>query len=154
MKSKCIIGIFVVLIGGLFVIAGCQIETPPLDSTMKCDDGRLVSISEGCDGEISEGNPDDVYTIVDEVNLKEDFVAEFTPRIAKEKAIEIAKNSGLEGNPDNWRIQYYLYTSLNIYVWSVENILGSGEYSAGGKSIIIDADTGKIIKEGYWQMVV
>lgn len=111
--------------------------------------GLLIEKGNLCDDVIVNPEPNG--------NLKDDFVAGSAPKITKEKAIEIAKNAGLEGNPDNWRTQYYLYTSLNVYVWSVDNTsssTGSGQsYSAGGKSIIIRADTGEIITESNWMAI-
>src|SRR3989344_7947503 len=45
MKSKIM---FILLILSILVVSGCKSNNSLLNSTMKCDDGRIVSISEGC----------------------------------------------------------------------------------------------------------
>src|SRR3989344_52670 len=70
MKGKIIIGMFAILIIGLLIISGCSFESPPnkepfRNSKIKCEDGRIVPISEGCDAGVPDEKPEQVYTIDD-----------------------------------------------------------------------------------------
>ncbi len=68
------------------------------------------------------------------------------------KAISIAKSYGFDEGLEKWKINFYWYGGdiLN-YVWGIENTLKIfKDGRRKGKSIIIDANDGKIIKQSFW----
>jgi hypothetical protein len=74
--------------------------------------------------------------------------------IDEAEAIRIAKNAGLEEGIADWKTSFHWYAEdLKTYVWTVQNTLStpSGQgYSAGGKGVTIDANSGEVIQNYQW----
>jgi hypothetical protein len=76
--------------------------------------------------------------------------------IDETKAIQAAKGSGLEQGVKNWKTGFLWDKDLNQYVWhvlSTFNESGKGkDYQANGKDILIDPNTGYILKTTLWKI--
>ena len=76
--------------------------------------------------------------------------------ITKEKAIEIAKQNGLEVGLKDWVISFHFYSgTLNNYVWDISNTLKidnpiAMQYSASGRTFLINAIDGSVFKILGW----
>jgi hypothetical protein len=69
--------------------------------------------------------------------------------IDEKKAIEIAKNAGLEAGIRDWETSFHwYYGDVKSFVWTVTNMLSENRQdgSSHGKTMVIDANTGKVIK--------
>lgn len=78
--------------------------------------------------------------------------------ISEAQALAIARNTGLEEGIKPWTTSFYWYSGkIHSYVWAVTCTLEENKkpdlqvYSAYGKSVIIDANSGDIIKLGEWR---
>jgi len=64
------------------------------------------------------------------------------------KAIEIARDAGLEEGIKEWETDFHWHDGLKTYVWTVRNTLSVssvGEpYEESGKTVIIDANSGEV----------
>ena len=102
--------------------------------------GLLVA---GCGAQIHEDPPDDDEPpiVVDE------------PAIDEARAMEIAAEAGLDPGLAPWSARYYL-DPREGYVWSV---MGSAQASSdvtSGTTVLIDADTGRVIDFSSWSVIV
>ncbi len=69
------------------------------------------------------------------------------PLIEKEDAIKIAKEYGSEEGLNKWILSFHFFAGdLYNYVWKVKNILYKTDYEFGGKTLLIDANTGRIVQ--------
>lgn len=73
-------------------------------------------------------------------------------------AIQIAKNAGLEDGITDWKTSLHWYGGdLKTYVWTVQNTLSETPhskdqgYSASGKTVVIDANSGEVKEVSQWQ---
>lgn len=87
--------------------------------------------------------------------------------IDETEAIQIAKNAELEDGIADWTTSFHWHTTLKTYVWEVRNTLYSdfpqpsyGEEGrkigvlsggAGGKLVLIDANSGEILEKSEWR---
>ncbi|HLC63530.1 MAG TPA: hypothetical protein VJJ21_04395 [Candidatus Nanoarchaeia archaeon] len=124
MKSKFIIGILVL---GLLVIAGCG-EESMVNSQMTCDDGRVVSIFEGC-GEPS--SPYNGYLTKMVIKQSSGFV---DPRFAysttetyefKDKGVYYSLQGTDAGKPIS--IDGFFRDKDNLYTSMIENAFIKGD---------------------------
>jgi len=87
--------------------------------------------------------------------VKEPLECDFP--IDEAKAIAIAQDAGLEKGIKDWKTSFHWYAGdLKTYIWTVSNTLseskqGIGSYQASGKTVIIDANSGKVIEISGWQ---
>ncbi|MBZ0200470.1 MAG: hypothetical protein K8H86_11425 [Ignavibacteriaceae bacterium] len=76
--------------------------------------------------------------------------------IDEEKARSIAKELGLEQGVIDWKVGFLWDETLKQYVWHVLNTLyeseGSNGYIGNGKEIVIDPNTGLVLKENDWKI--
>jgi len=77
--------------------------------------------------------------------------------VSETQAIALARHAGLEEGIKPWTTSFYWYSGeVQSYVWAVTCTIEENknpamhEYSASGKSVIIDANSGDIIKIGEW----
>ncbi len=72
------------------------------------------------------------------------------------KAIQIAKDNGLEQGIGKWKTGFLWDNNLNQYVWHVLatfNQAGKGNnYKANGKDMIIDPNTGLVLRTSLWNI--
>jgi hypothetical protein len=84
--------------------------------------------------------------------LNDPGAANFT--IDEKQALEIAKNAGLETGIASWSASFHWYGGdLKTYVWTIQNTLQEDSkfaYSAHGREIIIDANSGKVLNIFEW----
>ncbi|MBN1996742.1 hypothetical protein JW935_04260 [candidate division KSB1 bacterium] len=78
--------------------------------------------------------------------------------IDEDRAILIAKEAGLEDGIKEWKTSFHWFAGdLQTFVWTVSNTLsesGSGEgYTASGKVVVIDANTGEICRIDSWTIM-
>lgn len=74
--------------------------------------------------------------------------------IDEERALFIAQEAGLEKGSESWKADFCW--GDETYVWNVQNILPEkkqGSVFAGGKSVVIDANTGQAITVGEWSAI-
>ncbi len=65
--------------------------------------------------------------------------------IDEAKAIEIARDAGLEEGIKEWESDFYWHGGdLKTYVWAVRNILSTEPHEESGKLVIIDANSGEV----------
>ena len=86
--------------------------------------------------------------------LKKPIECDFS--IDEAKAITIAQGAGLEKGIKNWKTSFNWYAGdLKKYVWTVQNTLSEDkrEGSSGGKAMVIDANTGKVIEITGWSAI-
>jgi len=74
------------------------------------------------------------------------------------QAISIATNAGLEEGIKPWIIDFYWYGwDLRTFVWSVKNTLyeksEGNEYYANGKIVVIDANSGEVLRIDSWLVI-
>jgi len=78
------------------------------------------------------------------------------PNISEEKALEIAKNKGLEPGMKEWKKAILWNSKWQKYTWYILNTLYASEGSEGfrgnGKEIIIDISTGEILEFNNWKV--
>jgi hypothetical protein len=75
--------------------------------------------------------------------------------IDEAKAIQIAKYAGLEDGITDWETSFHWCAGdLKTYVWTVQNTLSATpygqDYSASGKGVTIDANSGEIKRTYVW----
>ena len=71
--------------------------------------------------------------------------------IDEAKAIEIAKENGLDKGIKDWQTIFSWNEKNNTYAWYVLSTLKEGEgVRTGGKEIIIDGNTGKVLEQNEW----
>jgi hypothetical protein len=80
---------------------------------------------------------------------------EYFPIVNKDDATLIAKKAAFEEGIRDWRISFYYYKDdFNDYVWEIKNTLTMGDKDkhrgASGKSLLISANDGSIIREYGW----
>lgn len=75
------------------------------------------------------------------------------PLIDEARAIEIAADAGLEPGIGPWRAKYYL-DPREGYVWSVTSILHESSGGSEGRTVLIDANTGRVIDFSGWAVLV
>jgi|YelNatPaOPRAMG01_1025707.scaffolds.fasta_scaffold04398_4 hypothetical protein len=72
------------------------------------------------------------------------------------KAIQIAKNNGLETGIKPWKTGFLWDNDLNQYVWHVLSIFNESgkdkDYKANGKDMLIDPNTGLVLKTSLWNI--
>jgi hypothetical protein len=70
------------------------------------------------------------------------------------KAIEIARDAGLEEGIKEWESDFYWHDGFKTYVWSVRNTLSAtsvGEpYEESGRVVIIGANSGEVKESLNW----
>jgi hypothetical protein len=71
-------------------------------------------------------------------------------------AISIAQEAGLEPSLGEWRTHFHWYGGeFNTYVWTVENTLmadvSTGQ--SGGRTVIIDANSGAVLQSLDWRAI-
>ncbi len=75
--------------------------------------------------------------------------------IDEEMAISIARKAGLEAGIRDWKTSFHWYAgNLKTYVWTVDNTLFSSDDTAWGRTIIIDANDGKVLLQSSWQSIL
>lgn len=80
----------------------------------------------------------------------------YFPAIDEKQAFNIARNAGFEAGIREWYSSFYFYNGdIKDYVWNIKNTTfeqydGSKLESIGGRSIIIHAGTGEVIKISGW----
>lgn len=76
--------------------------------------------------------------------------------VTEENARSIAKEYGLEVGVNEWKVGFLWDEKLNQYVWHVLSTLyeseGSNGYIGNGKELIIDPNTGLVLKENVWKI--
>jgi hypothetical protein len=100
---------------------------------------------------ISEREPDGELPIPNCVaNQRE---CEFT--IDREKAITIAQNAGLKEGIKAWQITFGWNANKHTFDWSIMNTTTENKEncSAGGSSLSIDANDGKILSQSGWTSI-
>ncbi len=79
-----------------------------------------------------------------------------TFNIDEEKARTIAAELGLEPGVIEWKVGFLWDETLKQYVWHVLTTLyeshGSNGYIGNGKEVIIDPNTGLMLKENEWKI--
>ncbi|MBI5418282.1 hypothetical protein HZA55_10135 [Candidatus Poribacteria bacterium] len=81
------------------------------------------------------------------------------PVISKERAIEIAKENGLEEGIKEWEIKFhFFYGTFNDYVWEIKNTLieekyTPSQYKSSGKGLLINASDGSIFQSFGWMII-
>ena len=74
--------------------------------------------------------------------------------IDEAEAIQIAKNAGLEDGIADWETSFHWYAGdLKTFVWAVQNTLpipSGQDYSAYGKGVVIDANSGEVLQNYEW----
>jgi hypothetical protein len=96
---------------------------------------------------IAEREPDGIPQ-----RLKDPQEGEFP--IDEQMAIDIAKDAGLEAGIKDWKTSWYWYAGeLKTYVWAVSTTLGESSGGAGGKVVIIDANTGILLMTSGWSFI-
>jgi hypothetical protein len=75
--------------------------------------------------------------------------------IDEAEAIQIAKNAGLEDGITDWETSFHWAGgAFKTYVWTVENTLAATpygqDYSASGKVVVIDANSGEVKDTSVW----
>ena len=79
--------------------------------------------------------------------------------IEKEKAVEIARQNGLEEGIKEWTVSFHFYAgTFNNYVWEIKNTLMEdksvpSQYLAKGKTFLVNAMDGSIFKISNWTIV-
>jgi hypothetical protein len=79
--------------------------------------------------------------------------------ITKEKAIEIAREKGLEEGIKEWVVKFHFYAgTFNNYVWEIKNTLTEdksvpNQYKASGKTFLINATDGSIFQVSNWFII-
>ena len=116
--------------------------------------GFLVALAllvSACGGQIDEEPP----IIVEEppIVTEEPPIVSEEPSIDEARAIEIAAAAGLEPAVKPWRARYYL-DPREGYVWSVSGVLRESAGSSEGWSVLIDANTGRVIDSSGWAVIV
>ena len=85
---------------------------------------------------------------------------DFFPVIDSLQAVQIAKNEGFESGIREWEVSFYFFSGdIKDYVWNIrittyERYEESILVEAGGKSIIIHATTGEVLKVSGWIFIV
>ncbi len=109
---------------------------------------ELIQFSVDTNGTVIAGTDSGIPNIINNPSA-----ANF--KIDEEQARVIAKNAGLEDGIVGWRTAFHWYGgNLNTYVWSVQNTLQEDSkfaYSANGREIIIDANSGKVLNISEWR---
>ncbi|OIP63441.1 MAG: hypothetical protein AUK34_01520 [Ignavibacteria bacterium CG2_30_36_16] len=76
--------------------------------------------------------------------------------INEDDARNIAKEYKLESGVIDWKVGFLWDEKLNQYVWHVLSTLyeseGSNGYIGNGKELIIDPNTGLVLKENIWKI--
>ena len=69
-------------------------------------------------------------------------------------AIAIARDAGLVMGVRAWRVsrQWY-YEDLQCMVWTVENTLGQSQETAWGRTFVIDASNGRVLRDHGWSQI-
>lgn len=104
----------------------------------------LAFLASACGAQIVEEPPPTV---------EEPPIISQEPSIDEASAIEIAAEAGLEPGVRPWTAKYYL-DPREGYVWSVTSILHESSESSEGRSVLIDADTGRVIDFSGWAVIV
>ncbi len=94
----------------------------------------------------------------DEVTGVPDLInnpAEGNFSIDQNQAVQIAKNAGLEVGIADWTASFHWYGGdLKTYVWAVQNTLQKGKDPlASGRVVVIDANSGEVLKISLWSVV-
>jgi hypothetical protein len=109
---------------------------------------ELIQFSVDTNGTVIAGS--EVSGIPDLINNPS--AANFTMDEAQARVI--AKNAGLEDGIADWTTSFHWFAgNLNTYVWSIQNTLQEDSkfaYSANGREIIIDANSGKVLNIVEW----
>ena len=80
--------------------------------------------------------------------------------IDEAKARQIAIKAGFEPGIEKWSIRFHWHGGFKTYVWEIENTLekinnSSSGKMANGKSLLIDANTGKVLsnEDNVWKLM-
>jgi len=70
-------------------------------------------------------------------------------------AISVARQAGLEPGVGEWTTHFHWYPGeFNTYVWTVQNTLTSDPLGgSGGRILLIDANSGKVLETSEWRMI-
>lgn len=82
---------------------------------------------------------------------------ECTFPIDEAEAIDIAKDAGIEQGIRKWETSFHWFAGdLKTYVWTVSNMLYESSvpsHEARGKTVVIDANSGKVCMVSEWSEV-
>jgi hypothetical protein len=87
------------------------------------------------------------------------YLKEAIFQIDKPQAKQIAKDAGLEDGIAGWNISFHWFAGdFKTYVWTVQNLsqeqnAGTQSYSAYGREIVIDVNSGEILLVSEWGVV-
>lgn len=79
--------------------------------------------------------------------------------ITKEKAVELARQNGLEEGINEWTVSFHFYAgTFNNYVWEIKTTLMEdksvpSQFLAKGKTILLNAVDGSVFLKSNWTIV-
>ncbi len=93
----------------------------------------------------------DIRGLPDCVNFPNECVFD----IDEARAVEIAREYGLEEGVRPWEVGFHWYPrEYATYVWSVSNtLIIRPDQTMGGRSLTIDANTGEVLMETSWDLI-
>jgi len=65
----------------------------------------------------------------------------------------IARNAGLEPGEKPWALSFHWHSGFESYVWDVSNTLHESKYGGGGRSVLIDANDGRVLGVYGWDWI-
>ncbi|MBI2832587.1 MAG: hypothetical protein HYX79_10070 [Chloroflexi bacterium] len=81
--------------------------------------------------------------------LKDPQEGEFP--IDEREAIKIAMSEGLQAGIADWKTSFHWYAGdFKTYVWTVQNTLYESRFSANGRTVVIDANSGTVLGVFSW----